>query len=174
MNAIADAHSNKGINMNVYEIAAQRLYWDDLECGTKFVSASRTITEADVVNFACLSGDFNRLHVDETYASETPFGRRIAHGLLVVSVLSGLSTRMMLNVMMEKSILGVLDIHIKIPKPTFIGDTIHVEVEIGDKRETSKPERGVLTLLRRAINQHGVVVLQADFTLLVQRKLGER
>ena len=63
-----------------------------LDVGHVFESAGRTITESDIVGFACLSGDFNRLHVDHEYAKGTPFGQRIAHGLLVLSVLSGLTT----------------------------------------------------------------------------------
>ena len=64
--------------MNFQELKEQKLYWEDLVIGQVFDTPSRTITEADIVNFACLSADFNRLHVDATYASQTPFGQRIA------------------------------------------------------------------------------------------------
>ena len=74
-------------------LKGQQLYWEDLNEGDQFDSPTRTITEADVANFACLSGDFNRLHVDAEYAADSAFGQRIAHGLLVVSVMSGLTTR---------------------------------------------------------------------------------
>jgi acyl dehydratase len=161
---------SKEYAMNMNELINERLYWDDLVVGDVYESASRTITEADVVNFACLSGDFNRLHVDSGYASKTPYGQRVAHGLLVVSVLSGLCTRMLLNVFLEPSIIGALSMELRLPKPTFIGDTIHVRVEIADKRETSKPGRGVATFNRQAINQRGEIVVDGVFKVLISRK----
>ena len=69
------------------------LYFEDLELGSKIVSVGRTITETDVVNFAGLSGDYNQIHTDETYAVEAGFKQRVAHGLLVLSVASGLAVQ---------------------------------------------------------------------------------
>src|SRR5690554_6070145 len=85
------------------------LYWEDLPEGTRFTTSSRTITEGDVVNFACLTADFNRLHVDAEYAKGTSFGQRIAHGMLVASASIGLVTRTPENSRMEPSLLGLLE-----------------------------------------------------------------
>ena len=156
--------------MNFEELKEQKFYWEDLTIGQVFDSPSRTITEADIVNFACLSADFNRLHVDATYASRTPFGQRIAHGLLVVSVMSGLTTRMLLNHFMEENLLGLLDMHVRFPKPTFVGDTIRVRVEVSAKKETSKPDRGVVTFRRQAVNQRGEVAVEGEWKLLLRRR----
>lgn len=150
-------------------LKGQQLYWEDLNEGDQFDSPTRTITEADVASFACLSGDFNRLHVDAEYAARSAFGQRIAHGLLVVSVMSGLTTRMLMNTFLEPSLLGLLDMQCRFPKPTFIGDTIGVRVTVAEKRETSKPERGVLSFRREVINQRGERVVEGVWKLLVRR-----
>src|SRR5690606_13724879 len=100
------------------------------ELGYAFDSASRTITEADIINFVCLSGDFNRLHVDAEYAGATRFGQRIAHGLLVLSVLSGLTTQTLAYRSLEPLVLALIDLHCRFPKPTFIGDTVRARVTV--------------------------------------------
>ena len=150
-------------------LKGQQLYWEDLKPGDRFDSPTRTITEADVANFACLSGDLNRLHVDAEYAAGSAFGQRIAHGLLVVSVMSGLTARMLMNTFLEPSLLGLLDMQCRFPKPTFIGDTIGVRVTVAEKRETSKPERGILSFRREVINQRGETVVEGVWKLLVRR-----
>lgn len=145
----------------------RQIYWDDLDVGHVFHSPARTITEADIVNFACLSGDFNGLHVDALYAAQSPFGQRIAHGLLVVSIMSGLTTRMLLNQYMEKSVMGLLDIQCRFLRPSFIGDTIRVRVEVIEKKRSSKPGRGVVTFHRQAINQRDEVAVEGKWKLLL-------
>ena len=150
-------------------LKGQQIYWEDLNEGDVIDSPTRTITEADVATFACLSGDFNRLHVDAEYAAGSAFGQRIAHGLLVVSLMSGLTTRMLMNSFLEPSLLGLLDMQCRFPKPTFIGDTIGVRVTVAEKRETSKPGRGVLSFRREAVNQRGETVVEGVWKLLVRR-----
>lgn len=143
--------------------------WDSLPLGYSFMTAGRSITEADVVNFACLSGDFNRLHVDAEFARTTHFGQRIAHGLLVLSVLSGLTTQSQGYRNIEPYILALIDLQCRFPKPTLLGDTIVVRITVADKRESSKPGRGEMTFRREAINQRGETVAQADFKMLLRR-----
>ena len=149
---------------------AEPYYFEDLGVGNSFDSPTRTVTEADVVNFACLSADFNRLHVDAEFAKGTAYGQRIAHGLLVLAVMSGLVTRMQLNQHLEPSLMGLLDIQCRFPKPTFIGDTLRVRVEVAAKHETSRPDRGVVEFRRQVINQRGEVVIEGTWKLLVRRR----
>jgi acyl dehydratase len=149
---------------------AEPCYFEDLEIGAAFESATRTVTEADIVNFACLSADFNRLHVDAEYAAATPYGQRIAHGLLVLAIMSGLVTRMQLNQHLETSLLGLLDIQCRFPRPTLIGDTLRVNVKVVDKAETSWADRGVISFQRRVVNQRGEVVVEGTWKLLVRRR----
>jgi acyl dehydratase len=139
-----------------------------IEVGHTFASPSRTITEADIVGFAGLSGDFNRLHVDDEYAKSTRFGRRIAHGLLVLSILSGLTTQAEGYRVLEPLVIALVDLTCRFPKPTFIGDTIHVRITVVDVRDAAKPGCCEVTFRREAINQRGEVVVQADFKMLMR------
>jgi acyl dehydratase len=143
---------------------------EDLNVGDRFESTGRTVTESDITTFAGLSADYNGLHIDAEYAAKTPFGQRIAHGMLVLSITSGLASRMPLMRFMEPSILGLLNLECRWAKPTFIGDTIHVEVEVADKRTTSKPDRGVVVLKRLAVNQRGETVMESEWKLLVRAR----
>jgi acyl dehydratase len=143
-----------------------------LDVGHAFRSGGRTITESDIVNFACLSGDFNRLHVDHEYAKSTPFGQRIAHGLLVLAVLSGLTTQSSGYRALEPYVLALRNLECRFPKPTFIGDTITVLVTVVEKTEQVSPGKDRVVFRREAINQRGEVVVQADFTMLMRSEEG--
>ena len=136
------------------------LYYEDLVVGDRFETVGRTVTEADIVGFAGLSGDFNSLHMDAEFAATTPHGQRIAHGLLVLAIASGLSTRLPLMKLIEKAILGLAGVECKWFKPTFVGDTIHVLVEIQALEPGRKPDRGTLVLKRLAVNQRGETVME--------------
>ena len=145
------------------------VYFEDLSVGQE-ASHSNTVT-ADIIRaFADVSGDRNPVHVDAEYAAGTPYGQRIAHGLLVLALMSGLVTRMLLNQQLEPSLMGLLDIQCRFPKPIFIGDTLRVRVEVAAKNETSKPDRGVVAFRRQALNQRGEVVVEGTWKLLVRRR----
>ena len=145
-----------------------QIYFDDLVIGTEYVSAARTICEADIVSFAGLSGDFNSLHIDREFAAKTVHGERIAHGLLVLAVISGLSTRTALMLGLADQMVGLLNLECSFKQATKIGDTIHARLTVADLRRTSKNDTGVLTLNREAIDQAGKVVMQSAWTLLVR------
>jgi acyl dehydratase len=142
--------------------------FEDLAVGMSFTSASRTVTEADVVAFAGLSGDYNLLHVDRHYAAGTVHGERIAHGLLVLSILSGLSTRTVLMQALGDAMIGLAGLECRWKKATKIGDTLRVRLTVVDLKRSSKGDRGVVTLNRDAINQNDEVVLESVWTLLVK------
>jgi acyl dehydratase len=146
---------------------SDRLYFEDLPLGKTFVTSGRTITEADVVAFAGLSGDFNSLHVDETFAASTPFGGRIAHGLLVLSVASGLSTRLPVLQALQPSLQGMMDVTCRWIAPTRIGDTVRVELTFTDAQRTRSGTRGRVTERRVVLNQDDITVLDSQWTLLV-------
>lgn len=150
------------------ERSVEETIWDSIEAGHSFDSSSRTVTETDVVNFACLSGDFNRLHVDAEYARSTPFNQRIAHALLVLSISSGLATQSRGYRELEPTLIAATGMHCRFLKPTFIGDTLFVRVTVVDKTPSSKPGRARVTLRRESINQRGETVLEADFAMLVK------
>ena len=141
------------------------LYFDDFHMGQKFVTRSRTITEADVVNFAGLSWDHNQLHTDAEYAASTPFGGRVAHGLLGVIAHAGLSYQITAD-----SILALLELSWQFKAPIHIGDTIHVEQTVQNLKESSQGDRGILTFDKKVINQKDEVVQTGRTTLLLAKR----
>jgi acyl dehydratase len=144
---------------------AASLYFDDFHVGQKFVTKARTVTEADVVNFAGLSWDHNQLHTDAEYAAGTGFGRRIAHGILGIAIHSGLAYQLT-----EESILAFLELTWQFKLPIYIGDTIHVEQVVKEMRDTSKEDRGILTFEKEIINQHKEVVQTGTTTILLAKR----
>ena len=140
-------------------------YFDDLEVGHSWKSARRTITETDIVQFAGLSGDFNPLHVDEEFAKTTIFGKRIAHGLLGLSISTGLQAS-------EPPwlVMAFMGLDWKFAKPIFIGDTVHYVSEIKKTREVSKGDRGIVILERKLVNQNEETVQEGTFTLMIKKR----
>ena len=143
------------------------LYYDDLYLGMEFVTKSRTVTEADIVNFAALSWDTNALHTDAEYARKTPFGERIAHGMLGLVIHSGLSQ--MLGIM-EGTLVAFAGMTWNFLLPIKIGDTVHVVQRVKELRETSKPDRGLVVLEKELVNQQGDIVQKGTTTVLMLRK----
>jgi len=146
------------------------LFFEDFNLGDRWKTKGRTVTEADIVNFAGISGDFNRLHMDEEFAKGTIFGRRIAHGLLGLAISSGMSQGLGI---MEGTIMAFLGLSWEFLKPIFIGDTVHLEVEVAELRETSKQDRGIVTFGTELVNQNGDVVQKGTRKIMVRRKSGE-
>jgi acyl dehydratase len=143
---------------------AQHLYFDDVAVGQRWESPGRTITEADVVRFAGLSGDFNPIHMDHEFARSTPFRRPIAHGLLVLSVASGLSTAH--PPMRTLAFMQLREWHFH--GPVFFGDTIRVQGEVMHKEARARGRRGEITWRRRVLNQEGKVVQEGLAVTLVE------
>src|ERR1700722_17787063 len=123
--------------MEPMSFTALHLYFDDVAVGQEWESLGRTVTEADIVNFAGLSGDFNPIHVDHEFARQTPFRRPIAHGMLVFSIASGLS--LFCPPMRTLAFLAIRDWQFK--EPIFIGDTIHVRGKVVGKEERGRGRR---------------------------------
>lgn len=145
-------------------------YFEDLNVGDRFETGGRTVTEADIVAFAGLSADFHSLHMDAEYAAKTVHGQRIAHGLLVLSMVSGLSARLPLMRFMERSTLGLAGIECKFLKPVFIGDTVHVVLEVAEKVPGRKPDRGTIVMRRTAVNQGGETVIEATWRIVLKTR----
>lgn len=143
------------------------LYFEDLELGSKIVSVGRTITETDVVNFAGLSGDYNQIHTDETYAVEAGFKQRVAHGLLVLSIASGLAVQ---TGFMEGTVIAFRDLETKFSTPVFFGDTIHVILEIKELKALPKLGGGQVILKVTIRNQNGKAVQRGNWTMLIKSK----
>jgi acyl dehydratase len=138
-------------------------YYDEIAVGDTFSTRSRTITEADLVFFSGFSGDYSALHTDEEYAKAGPFGRRIAHGCLTLSVATGLEFSLMSGSGPEDSIVAFYGMdRVRFVKPVFIGDTIHVEGAVIALEPKEDGGRGVVTLHEEIKNQDGVTVAVLD------------
>ncbi|RJQ29952.1 MAG: acyl dehydratase [Peptococcaceae bacterium] len=149
----------------------ERYFFEDLAIGDKVVSPGRTVTEADIVVFAGLSADYMPLHTDAEFSKKSIFGERVAHGLLGLIIASGLFTRTELSAGMRETALALLGINSwRFLGPIKIGDTVHVEVEVAEKRETSNPGRGIVTFKRRLINQRGEIVQEGETPMMLRRK----
>jgi acyl dehydratase len=142
-------------------------YYEDFTAGSVFESRGRTVTEADIVNFAGLSGDFVELHTNEEFARKSPFGRRIAHGALVFSISTGLMTQMNL---INDTVLAFYGMDkLRFTAPVFIGDTVHVSKRVIELKEKDA-ERGVVTFETQVLNQNGEPVIVYTDKLLVKKK----
>lgn len=144
------------------------LYLEDLVAGAVYSSPARTITEADLVNFAGVSGDFNRIHVDDEYCRSTEFGQRVVHGLLGMSVLTGLLHR---TGLFDGSVVAMLGIREwKFVAPLFIGDTVHMRVRIVSVRPLADGLRGVVCRWFQLVNQRGAVVQEGEMNAMVKSR----
>jgi acyl dehydratase len=143
------------------------LYWEQWEIGAEFESPARTVTEADIVMFAGLSGDYNPLHVNEEHCKQTQFGTRIAHGPLVYAIAAGLLFQLHLY---DDTLIAFLGFDsLKFTKSVKPGDTIYARIKVLEKRETSNPERGVMKRQLQVLNQRGEVVQQGVQAFLLKR-----
>lgn len=144
------------------------MYWEEWDIGAEFESPARTVTEADIVMFAGLSGDYNPLHINEEHCKNTQFGTRIAHGPLVYAIAAGLIFQLHLY---DDTLIAFLGFDsLKFTGPVKAGDTIHAKLKVLEKRETSRADRGVMKRQLQVFNQRGEMVQDAVQAFLLKRK----
>ena len=151
-----------------YDYQFRGLYLEDFEVGKEYFSPARTVTEADVTNFAGISGDFNPLHTDEEFAKQNLFGTRIAHGALGFIISTGLSNQMGIY---EGTTIAFMECTVKYPAPLKIGDTIHCVIVPTEVRHSSKPGKGILKQNLKLINQDGTTVMESDQVLMMKSRV---
>ena len=142
------------------------LTFDQFNVGDVFVCQARTVTEADTVNFAGVAGDYNPLHTDEEFGKTTPFGSRIAHGVLGLAIATGQANQLGI---FEGTTIALMTQTIKYTGAVKFGDTIHLELKVAEKKESSKPDRGVVTFDATVLNQQGKSVIEGQWVLLMKR-----
>jgi acyl dehydratase len=143
------------------------LSFEELDAGHRITTPSRTVTEADVVNFAGVSGDFNAIHTSETGAAESEFGERVAHGALVFSMMTGLARRAGDRRADVVAFYGVD--RLRFTAPVEFGDTIRVEMELVEKDERDHPTAsGVVRYEAEVLNQDDETVLTCELLSLVK------
>ncbi|MDM8520263.1 MaoC/PaaZ C-terminal domain-containing protein [Anaerolineales bacterium HSG6] len=141
------------------------MYFEQFEVGQVIQTGARTITETDIVNFAGLSGDFNFIHTNAEAAKETLYGQRIAHGMLVASIATGLAVQ---QGFIDGTTLAFREINWKFSQAVFIGDTIHVETKVVTTKLARRMGGGLVTFAAKVINQKGEVVQKGDWKMLIQ------
>jgi len=145
-------------------------YFEDFKEGMEFLTLGRTMTEADIVNFSGFTGDFNPLHTDAQYASESVFGERIAHGMCGLSMATGLLVR--LNIF-EGTIVAFYGIdQLRFRAPIKIGDTIHVVAKVIEKKESKKQGEGLVAFQVNVVNQDGTSVMEGVVKTLMKKRPG--
>jgi len=145
-------------------------YFEDAREGDVFVTMARTITEADIVNFGGLIGDFNPLHFDAEYMKESMFRQRIAHGMLTLSFATGLVNQLGMN---HKTVMAFKGLQFEFKAPVFIGDTIHVEMTTSETRKSNKQPGGWVTQQVKVIKQDGTVVQEGQWSALIASRPAE-
>lgn len=154
--------------METYKVRGK--FFEDFVVGERFVSSARTITESDIVLFAGLSGDYNQIHTDKEFSKTTPYGRRVAHGLLVTSIATGLIAQ---SGILEGTVLAFREINNwKFTRPTFIGDTIHVITEVIETKELRRLGGGAIVILVEVKNQNNQTLMKGKWTALMAGKPG--
>lgn len=144
-----------------------KTYLDDYDIGEQIISPGRTMTESDITAFAGLTGDWHPLHTNVEYAKKTPFGERIAHGMLTLSIASALILRVGPYVAAPKSFIAFYGMEsVRHLGPVKIGDTIRTVMEITELVRKDD-ERGILVAKNTVFNQHDKEVLVYITKLLV-------
>lgn len=160
--------AGEGSAHDIGEVSVTELCLEDLEVNAEYVSTARTITEADVINFAGVSGDFNRIHTDAEYCKTTPYGQRVVHGLLGMSVLTGLLYRTGLFDGTTLAMVGISEWHFR--APIFIGDTVHMRLRVTGVRRVSSGDRGIVERWFQLVNQDGKVTQEGAMNAMVRSR----
>ena len=145
----------------------QGLFYEDYTVGDSITSQGRTVTESDVVSFAMLSGDWNPLHTDAEAAKATPYGERIAHGLLVLSMATGLAERLGF---MNQTVIGFMGLDWQFRAAVKIGDTIRVQATVSELKPMPRLGGGYVTFKVQILNQEDKVTQRGAWTVLVQSR----
>lgn len=144
------------------------LYFEDFFAGQKLDTGKRTIAEEDIMTFARLSGDDNRIHTDPEFSKTTLFGRQIAHGLLGLSIASGLAWQ---TGILDGTVIAFREVNEwKFVKPVFIGDTIHVEMEVKETKALPRIGGGSVTITLEVKNQNQEACHRGQWTVLMMSR----
>lgn len=140
------------------------LYFEEFEIGATMRTRGRTITEADLVQFAGLTGDYNPMHTDAEYSKNSFMGQRVAHGMLTISYAVGQAYQLGI---LERTVLGFRGLEMKFSTPVYIGDTIHAELKVTEKKEAARLGGGVVTLEIKIKKQDDSIAQKGTLTLLM-------
>ena len=144
------------------------LYFEEFSVGQKVVTEKRTVTEADIMTFARVSGDDNRIHTDAEFSKTTIFGKQVAHGLLGLAIASGLAWQ---TGILDGTVIAFREVNEwKFVKPVFIGDTIYAELETIETKALPRIGGGSVTITLEVKNQNDEVCHRGKWTVLMMSK----
>jgi len=144
------------------------LYFEEFSVGQKIITEKRVISENDIMTFAALTGDNNRIHTDPEFSKTTVFGRQVAHGLLGLSVASGLAWR---TGILDGTVIAFREVsEWKFVKPVFINDTIYVEMEVKESKALPRIGGGSVTIMLEVKNQNEEVTHRGLWSVLIMSK----
>ena len=142
-------------------------YFEEYVVGESMTTRGRTITEADIVQFGSLTGDFNPMHFDAEYMKNHLLGQRVAHGMLTLSYAVGQAYQLGF---LERTVLAFRAIEMKFSDAVYIGDTVHVEITIKETKEAARLGGGLVTFEVKIVNQAGKTVQKGDWVVLIASK----
>ena len=144
------------------------LFYEEFSAGQQYETDRRTISEVDHINFCTAFGFFEPLFMDRAYVpQETPYSRPIVPGTLTFSAAEGLT---ILSGILHGTGLAFLGVELKVIRPVFIGETIHVSIEVVEKRQTKKQDRGIISFFQRVDNQDDQAVMEYTVRRMIRRK----
>ena len=147
------------------------MYFEEFRIGEMITTGDHTVSEADIMTFAELTGDNNRIHTDEEFSKAGPFGRRVAHGLLGLSLTMGLAWK---TGILDGTVLAFREIdEWKFIRPVFIGDTVHAELNILETKALPRIGGGSVVISGELNNQQGETCMKGKLTVLVMSKAKE-
>jgi acyl dehydratase len=143
------------------------LWFEDFVVGARYETESRMVSSSDIESFAAVSGDHNPLHLDEVYARGTPFGGRIAHGVLGLAIATGLLNQLGLT---RGTLLALAGLRWDFRAAIYPGDVLRADLVVVGARATRRHDAGLVRLAERLFNQHDVLVQEGELTMLVRRR----
>ena len=144
------------------------LYFEEFNVGQKIVTGDRTISEGDITTFADLTGDNNRIHTDAEFSKNGPFGQRIAHGLLGLSIASGLAWR---TGILDGTVIAFREVNEwKFIKPVFIGDIVRAELNVTEAKALPRIGAGSVVIVAELKNQKNETCMKGNWNMLVMSK----
>ena len=144
------------------------MYFEEFKTGDKMTTGSRVVSDADIMTFAELTGDDNRIHTDEEFSKAGPFGKRVAHGLLGLSITMGLAWKMGI---LDGTVLAFREINEwKFIKPVFIGDVVHADLNIVETKALPRIGGGSVVMVAELKNQQDEACMKGKLSVLVMSK----
>ena len=151
-------------------MASGPVHYEGFHVGDRYETLGRTVSEYEILSFVTLTGFTEPLFMDMEYIQrESVFKARVAPGVLTFAIAEGLALQ---TGLFHGTGLALMHYDVRVVAPVLAGDTVRLEIEVAEKRETRKPDRGVVTFRHRVVNQRAETVMEATVTRMIKRGAG--